>query len=139
AEARLVDGLLLGLELVGRGADAPEEEGGVGVEGDGAVGQADHPLARGLGEREEFAAGLDLVVVVESAEFGIQTEEGKADELPLDSRGLAGLRLGRGLRPAMGGGVGRGLGRGLAHVLLLRPSVWLSRLTGKWRSRRVSQ
>src|SRR3954465_14224511 len=94
----------MGLELVGRGADSPEQKVAVRTQGHRAVGEADEALARLLESLQEFAAGLDLLVVAQPAEGRVELVEGEVDELPLDGRGRTlGRGLGRprrGLRPA---------------------------------------
>ena len=48
------------------------------------------PVPRLLERLEELAAGLDLLVVAEPAEGGVELVEGEVDELPLDGRAGAG-------------------------------------------------
>ena len=92
------------LERVGALADPPEQEVGVGAEAGGAVGEADHArLGLLLEHLEELAARLDLLVVVEPAEGGVELVEREVDELPLDGRGRAGGARAKGLSRVAGG------------------------------------
>ena len=82
----------LGLKVVGVEADAPEQKIAVGLQADGAVGEAHQARARRAGRARGIRCGLASSRDRQAAEGGVELEEGEVDKLPLDGR----RRRGRG-------------------------------------------
>src|ERR1700722_11948914 len=95
ADGAAVDRGGLGLKIIRRLADAPEQKIAVGAKAGGAVGEADQAGARGREDFDELGSRGLLVGIRQSPEGGIKLEEREVHELSHHWR-------------ASGGGLGTG-------------------------------